>query len=223
MKVYARYFVILVVAFVVSACDGVTPNKCQVVKSSDRSNPYDLDFAMMFPANCPVPLGSVGEYKRAGATVYDRGQQGDFFDARGEVYTSDGMFAPNALDPRLPARHVTRFQSVGGQGQAELLVHYQAATGGNPWHDSGRFRAFNTTDRSDDAHAEIRITYSDADLRVATVGPINPHRNTLTTWSAAISGGVAPFEYRWHRDGTLVSTASSYTGHVGTTDFLLSA
>lgn len=41
------------------------------------------------------------------------------------------------------------------------------------------------------------------------------------TWNSVVTGGRGPYTFSWYRDGTLVSTASSYSGNAGSADFEL--
>ena len=58
-------------------------------------------------------------------------------------------------------------------------------------------------------------------LSVSINGPSYAIANTTQTWSASASGGTPPYSYRWYRNGVQVSTASSYTANVGTSNFYL--
>lgn len=44
---------------------------------------------------------------------------------------------------------------------------------------------------------------------------------TVSTWSAVVSGGKAPFTFAWRRSGVPVSTSSTYTGNSESSDFEL--
>jgi hypothetical protein len=58
---------------------------------------------------------------------------------------------------------------------------------------------------------------------IATIqGPTLVLQYSSNTWTAGITGGKPPYTYVWRRDGTVVSTSSSYSGSVDTSDFELS-
>ena len=58
-------------------------------------------------------------------------------------------------------------------------------------------------------------------LSVSINGTTYAIANTTETWTSSVSGGTPPYTYRWYRNGTQVSTGSSYTANVGTSDFYL--
>jgi hypothetical protein len=52
-------------------------------------------------------------------------------------------------------------------------------------------------------------------------GPTIVPANFNQMWTASVSGGKAPFTYAWYRDGSFVSSSSSYTGNTGWSSFEL--
>jgi hypothetical protein len=72
----------------IGACDDPVVHGCPL-KESSASNPYQLSHELVIPANCPVPLGTVGEIKFAGASLYDDGPA-NFSVARVYVTNSNG-------------------------------------------------------------------------------------------------------------------------------------
>jgi hypothetical protein len=57
-------------------------------------------------------------------------------------------------------------------------------------------------------------------LAVTMTGPSSIRPNSNCTWAASVNGGVTPYTYAWKRNGTSVSTSSSYDG-TGNTTFTL--
>ncbi len=57
---------------------------------------------------------------------------------------------------------------------------------------------------------------------IATIqGPTLMQQYSSNTWTAGVAGGRPSYTYAWHRDGTLVSTSTSYNGSVDTGGFQL--
>jgi hypothetical protein len=196
------------------ACDKPAIMNCKV-SEMPTSNPYQLDWAGYIPAHCPVPLGQPGETKTVGADVFDKGTQEFFYievlvrNLNGEIPAGSGArglastiepFFGNAASPRL---------------------QYAAATAGVI--DYGRFAVLRRdfTPFPDDPRATLRIEYTNSNMMASIQGTTVPQSTTTQMWAAGVSGGAPPYTYAWYRDGTLVSTGSSYTGTVGTTNFRL--
>jgi hypothetical protein len=199
------------------ACDDLVVRGCSVTESSG-SNTYGLDYEVLIPSDCPVPLAIPGEEtKYASAVVYDDGTS-DFRWAVAEVENSAGLLLNrNRIEFGLDEedRHV-----------AAPRVLYVAATGRRNWSDFdyGYFVATNRQfgDDPGDPYGEIKITYKQSVLAARSIaGPQIPPRNTTGTWSVAPTGGVTPYAYHWYRDSVLVGTGASYSGNVGTRDFWL--
>jgi hypothetical protein len=185
---------------------------CKVTEAPS-SNPYQLDWAGYIPANCPVPLGQVGERKRVGADVFDKGTQ-EFFYIEVLVRNLDGQI-PRGDGPRGLASIVDRFFG----DMASPRLEYEAATAG--YIDYGHFSVLrgDFTHFPDDPQAKLKIEYTNSTMMASIQGTTVPHSTTTQMWAAGVSGGASPYTYAWYRDGALVSTGSSYTGAVGTTNF----
>ncbi|HEY7767322.1 hypothetical protein [Longimicrobium sp.] len=189
-----------------AACTPVIRN-CPVIGKDPLSNVYHLDYQLIIPADCPVPLASPGtEKKYAAARVYDLGDV-DFFEATVTIKNSKGeTLAEDA--------------SFFFGGIAEPSDEYIAATGKKTFddYDVGTFRAF-SSDFSKTAYGQTKLTYQQSSLATKLTGTVIPSPNTTHTWYAPTSGGTPGYMYQWYRDGSPVGNGSSYTGNAGTTDF----
>lgn len=189
-----------------SACDPYIRN-CPVVGKSPSSNLYNLEYELLIPADCPIPLASPGlETKYAAARLADLGVS-DFNYAIVKVKNSKGETI---------ADDATVFLG----GIAEPAEEYVAATGTKRFddYDVGIFRAWNAAGTKA-AAGETRLTYQQSSLATRLAGTRIPQVNSSQTWTAPSSGGYPAYSYRWYRDGQLVSTASSYSTTVGSSDF----
>lgn len=210
-----RATVLLFCAAVMTAMTGCDPyiRNCPVIGKSPSSNIYHLDYELLIPADCPVPLASPGtEQKYAAARVWDF-QAVDMRYAGVEVKNSQGT---------RKARELTLFVGTPGVMLAEPKALYTAATGTQTFsdHDVGIFRAFSESgDKS--ADGRTRLTYQQASLATSLVGEEIPQPNTSHTWTAPVSGGYPGFSYQWYRNGSPVGTGSSYTGSAGGAPFSL--
>lgn len=200
-------------------CDQLDTRNCPLV-AKNGSDQYLLEYELLIPSDCPVPLGGAGEWKRAGANVYDYGIR-DFLYA--EVYVENSDF-------RFLASQVVRFRAMGEFTRAEPSTAYQAGTGGTGFdlsnrYDYGSFFATNSASGGSiaDPYGEIRITYTASAIANVIEGTTIPPRNSSATWRAAVTGGVPPYSYYWYRDGALVGTSEYYTGSTGTENFGLRA
>lgn len=191
--------------------------------SYNRGDQYLLDYELEIPRNCPVPLGSAGEIKSAGAFIYDYGNS-DFRFGHMVITNSDRQFVQNRSD-------VFRFEAVDRQGNpverytAFPRANYPASTAGYLTSDYGRFIASNSGSalgNPGDPYGEVTITYQRSDIHMAVRGTRIPLSGVSATWTTEISGGLPPYEYAWYRDGTYVGAAASYTGS-GSRDFILRA
>lgn len=202
----------LAVMTATTACDPYIRN-CPVIGKSPESNIYNLDYELLIPADCPIPLASPGtEQKYAAATVWDF-QAVDMRYASVEVKNSDGS---------RKARELTIFVGTPGLMFAEPKALYTAATGTQTFsdHDIGIFRAYSASgDKS--ADGRTKLTYQQANLSTSLVGEQIPLPNTSHTWTAPVSGGYPGFTYQWYRDGSPVGTGSSYSGSTGGAPFSL--
>jgi hypothetical protein len=200
-------------------CDAPDTRNCPLV-ASNGSDQYLLDYELLIPSNCPVPLGSVGEWKRAGANVFDYGVR-DFRYAQVYVQNSDGAFMNQELD---------FFRDFGEYSLAQPSTVYPAGTGGTGFdlskrYDFGWFFATNNPagGTTADPYGQIRITYVQSAMANVIEGNAIPPRNSTATWRAAATGGTSPYNYYWYRDGALVGTSEYYTGATGTENFGLRA
>jgi hypothetical protein len=185
---------------------------CKVTEAPS-SNPYQLDWAGYIPAHCPIPLGQAFEKKTVGADVFDYGTQ-EFFFIEVLVRNLDGQIpAGNGFGGR--AKIVEPFFG----DMAAPRLNYEAATAGGI--DYGHFAVGRQdyTRFPDDPKATLRIEYTNSNLMTSIQGTTVPQSTTTQMWTAGVSGGASPYTYAWYRDGTLVSTGSTYTGAVGTTNF----
>lgn len=202
------------------ACDAefTRVRECPLVDYS-----YDdrrlLEYFLVIPANCPVPIGTRGEFKQAGALIYDYG----YFDFRyGTVViqNSNGAYVED---------NYTLFVSDGQRAVAFPNTYYRAATGGSGTTlppDRSTFRATNSQSPygvAGDPFAIVKIEYEQSVMTNRISGDQIPRENAVQTWSATASGGVTPYTYHWYRDSVYVGTGSSYTGSAGTRDFILRA
>jgi hypothetical protein len=199
------------------ACDVDTRN-CQL-EATNGSDEYLLDYELVVPSDCPVPLGSPGEWKRAGATVFDYGNR-DFTYAEVSMENSEG---------RRVAKRTVLFRGGGEVGLAEPTTDYPAGTGGpggtslDRLYDYGLFFATNNPGGGTtfDPYAKVKITYAGSKMANVIDGTSIPPRNSTASWSAAVTGGTPPYTFYWYRDGTLVGNSQYYTGHTGTENFWL--
>lgn len=203
-----------------AGCDDPDTRNCPLERYQG-SGTYLLEYELVIPADCPVPISSAHEKKRAGATVLDYGYS-DFRYA--EVYMENS-------DRRFLVSRVFQFVVAGSNSThtaARPSTDYPAATGGyggglDRAHDYGQFWVTNSTN----GHAgwepfgEIKITYRQSALAARLDGPEIPSSNSVGTWKAAVQSGVAPYRYSWYRDGVQVSTDSLYSANVGTNSFSL--
>jgi hypothetical protein len=189
-----------------SACGSVVRN-CPVIGKDPSSNVYNLDYKLIIPADCPVPLASPGtEKKFAAAKIYDYGAR-DFNYANVKISNSKGETV---------AHEATVFAGI----IAEVGDEYVAATGTKTYddYDRGFFRVYSTSNTKT-AFGETKLTYQQTTLKTAVSGTTIPAPNTTHTWYAPTSGGYPGYSYQWYRDGNPVGNGSSYTGNAGTTNF----
>lgn len=62
--------------------------------------------------------------------------------------------------------------------------------------------------------AEMQISYTSR-VVASISGPAFVNPSSTYTWSASITQGVGPYQYRWYRNWNLVGTGPSYTGGGG--------
>jgi hypothetical protein len=196
-----------------TGCGESYVKNCPMIGANPSSNLYNLDYELVIPSECPIPLASPGtETKYAAAKIWDLGGS-DMTQAAVEVKNSAGKRVANETVP---------FLVTTGAGFAEPRTSYTAATGRRTFsdHDTATFKASNiATGKS--ANGKTKLYYQQTSLSTRLAGESVPQPNTAHTWTAPVSGGYPAFMYNWYRDGTHVGTGSSYTGIVGTGDFNL--
>lgn len=197
--------------FGLAGCQQQYVRNCPIIGADPSSNLYYLDYELMIPADCPIPLANPGtEKKYAAARVRDLNGV-DMEWARVEVKNSNGERV---------ASNTIAFLVIGGIGQAEPTEEYTAATGTSSVsdYDMATFTAWSTT-TGVSAKGTTKLTYQPTTLSTKLSGEAVPLPNTTHTWNAPTTGGYPGFSYQWYRDGTPVGTGSSYTGTVGAGDF----
>ncbi len=220
MNVRSRMLACCALSLTAGACDALDTRGCPLV-AKNGSDSYLLEYELLIPSDCPVPLGGVGEVKSAGARVLDYGNR-DFRYAEVHVESSDRR--------RLNSR-ITPFSNAGSYSYAEPSTSYVAGTGGaigtglDRRYDYGLFFATNNAGGGTtfDPYGEIKITYAASAMANVIDGTTIPPRNSTATWRASAGGGTPPYNYYWYRNGALVGTSEFYTGNTGTENFGLRA
>ena len=101
----------------------------------------------------------------------------------------------------------------------------QSSTAQNPVHtfsSGGTYSVTLTvTDNQSATDSEIKpvSVSSGSPLSITLYGSTLVSKNKSCTWSSDVYGGTGGYSYQWVRGGSVVSTASSYTGNTGTTEF----
>lgn len=180
---------------------------CPVIGHNGGADLYSLEFDLIVPADCPVPLAEPGtEKKYAAAKLTDLGEV-DFAWVSTKVRNSSGQKVAEHVDP-----FFGRF--------AEPSAEYKAATGTSQFNDYDKVTFFAYSATGDkNATGETKITYQQSSLKTQLNGTSNPAPQSTHTWYAPTSGGYPGYMYQWYRDGNPVGNGSTYTGDVGTTDF----
>jgi hypothetical protein len=202
-----------------SACSPPTIRNC-VLEHSVPDQGHALDYQAVMPSDCPVPLGSIAERKFIGATVYD------FNDAD---YDYVEVLVENSQDAE-KGSDVQFFQNYGGVGKrAQPRAEFDAATGYNGSIENGQELPPAATDRGSfhavlltgatGAYAELLVSYIGSSMHATISGPDVPVSGSIGTWTGSVSGGSAPYTYAWYKNGELVSTSSSYSANVGSSEF----
>jgi hypothetical protein len=205
------------VAIFASAVASCAPkvNNCDVTNYFPAGNPYDLEWSVSTPANCPVPLANPGtEVKRVAVKVWDHGQP-DMGLAFVNVENSAGQIQRGRVAPFL---QYTGFKYV------QASIDYVAATGTQTVsdYDKATIWALGIHGGGEIAFGTIRITYQASSLSAQISGPETPRAATQHTWYAATVGGIGALTYQWYRNGVPVGAAhATYTANTGTEDFEL--
>lgn len=207
-----RSIVILVACTALAAgdCNDEKIANCPVI-SRENAAIYELDFDLVIPAECPIPLADPGnEKKYAAANIFDRGAE-DMLYAFVNVENSAGEKVES---------EVTVFvRNLVGVQFAVPRIEYVAATGAATFTDTDlvTFSAHSQTGNKY-ARGRTRLNYRQSTLSTQLTGEKIPASNSTHTWSAPVTGGYPGFTYAWYRDGTLVGSSPTYTGTVGTSD-----
>lgn len=199
------------VVLALTGCGQSYVKNCPVIGASPNSNIYNLDYELLIPAECPIPLASPGsETKFAAAEIWDF-HGPDMQWASVEVKNSAG---------KRVAKETVAFLVIDAGGYAQPQAAYTAATGKKTFadHDTATFEAwhFNTGAR---AKGKTKLYYQQTSLSARLAGETVPLPNTTHTWTAPVTGGYPGFTYHWYRDGTHVGSGSSYSSTVGIQDF----
>lgn len=201
------------------ACSEPTLRDCEL-RETQQDVGHHLDYNAVMPSNCPVDIGTIGERKFIGATVYDL-QTHDYSWVRVRVTNSAGEEKGSDMQS---------FVSYGGLGKrAQPRVEYDAATGYSgsispgqvlpaSAKDTGIFQAV-LLDGATGAQAKLLVSYRGTNVQTSIAGPDVPLSGTDGTWSASVNGGTSPYSYAWYRNGDLVSTSSTYSANVGSAEF----
>jgi len=224
MRPHAPYTLLCVASLFSAGCENPPPRSqtqnCQVTSHSS-SNTYQLDYQLLLPAPCPVPITQVKEIKTAAGRIIDNGLP-DFDVAELVIRNSQGVVKGTVTD-----EFVTR----NGVRSAAPRLDYEAGTGAmtisdrvpTNAYDYGRFQAFTygpgQRDNPNNPYGTVEISYEKSAVNVSLSGPEIPPVNTSQTWYANPRDGVSPYQYRWYRNGVAVGTASSYSGDTGTEPF----
>jgi len=203
------------------ACGDASIRNCPLQASSNTA--LGLQYEMVLPSNCPVPLSAYGEAKYTGANIIDP----NYYMKVAKVTVENTYGQVKAAD--------LAFYEYDFNDQWSVIVetYYPAATAGagNVLPPSGQSVAYYDDGIFESgpqfgyypAWGQLRITYISASVHAAIAGPDVPLSNTSSTWSVDASGGTTPYSYNWYRNGQLVATGPSYTASVGTAEFGLRA
>jgi hypothetical protein len=195
-------------------CGQQTVRNCPIIGADPSSNVYKIDYELLIPADCPIPLASPGtEVKYAAARLTDLDGV-DMQAARIDVTNSKGASVGSQVTP---------FVGVGtGVALAEVRAEYVAGTGTRSFsdYDMASFRAWHPgTGKT--AKGQTRLTYQQTNLSTSVSGERVPLPNSSHTWNAPAAGGYPGYSYQWYQNDVPVGTGSSYTATTGSTDFNL--
>jgi hypothetical protein len=206
-------------AALISACGAPKIRDCDL-QEPIADNGHDLSYSAVMPSNCPVPIGSIGEQKFIGANVVDGGAHDHGF-VNITVRNSNG--SEKGKD------NAAFLLTASGAHRAQPRADYPAATGFSgsivngqalpaSARDKGKFLAF-LLSGSIGAAGELYVNYIGTTVQGSISGPDVPLSGSSGTWSGSASGGTGPYSYTWYRNGELVSTSSSYSSNVGSSEF----
>lgn len=197
---------------ILTGCEEASVRNCPIIEADPSSNYYSLDYELLIPADCPVPLADPGnEEKYAAAEIWDFNGI-DMEWAKVEVHNSSGTRVISKVVPFLVYEDLV--------GYAQPSASYTAATGKKTFddYDIASFHAWRVSPVAA-AKGRTKLTYQQTTLSTRVSGETVPLPSTSHTWSAPVSGGYPGFTYQWYRDSTVVGTGSSYTATVGSEDF----
>jgi hypothetical protein len=185
-----------------AAChdDGLGTHGCPT-EYGDGWHNYGLRLSHVEPAGCPVFITQPGTRQVTGATVVDGGMLREMeraqlvvWDAnRTHVNSATAPFRENADNEWVAPMDVS-YSAGRVDLRADIADYDLFLRNGNPgpW-------------------AEMRISYTDR-VVASISGPSIVVPGATHTWSASVTSGQAPFQYRWYVDWDLVGSDASYTG-----------
>lgn len=188
-------------AVLLAAChaDGMGEHGCPLDYSSGW-NSYGLSVEHEEPARCPAFVPQPGAPLETGAVVVD-GSNRDFSENRLLVLAANGQPVQ---------RKIGVFGLDANQRWiSSTFVGYSA--GRADLRPDDVYFDLSFRDGSAGPSAHMKISYKDA-VSTSISGPAFVEPGKTYTWSATISRGVGPYQYRWYRNWTLVGTGASYTG-----------
>lgn len=206
---------------VVSACGGAPTIRDCALDEVISDNGHNLSYSAVMPSDCPVPLGAIGEQKFIGANIIDSGDD-DYSLATTIVRNSAGVEKGSDL--------VAFILTPSGSKRAQPRADYPAATGysgsiengvnlPDAARDRGTFTAI-LNNLQTGAAGRVTVNYVGTNVMATISGPDVPLSGASATWTGSGSGGSGPYSYAWYRNGSLVSTASSYgVSNVGSSEF----
>jgi len=195
-----------------SGCGQQYVRNCPIIGADPSSNVYNIQYDLLIPADCPIPLASPGSEKKFAAAMLTDLYPVDMRYARIEIKNSKG----NSI-----GSEVTSFFG-SGNAVAEVREEYVAATGTGSFsdYDMATFTAW-SSDASKTAKGQTKLTYQQSSLSTSVSGERVPLPGSSHTWDAPTAGGYPGYSYQWYRDGAPVGTGASYTTSAGSSDFNL--
>jgi hypothetical protein len=195
------------------------------LRSYAAGGQYLLDYEVIVPRNCPVPIGARGETKAAGAHLYDYGYK-DFAFGGIVMQSSDGRVLQERVVPFYDEMYLRSDGNSAVRYHAIPHVFYPAATGSRPLSQEFDLAYFVATNSwhprgaSGEPFGDVLIDYEQTMMASRIVGTSIPAKHTNVTWGAQASGGYPPYTYDWYRDGQRVGSGAYYSETVSR-DFLL--